>query len=537
MDKKQDIGAAIKEKLSGYAQATANAESIWDNVAAELDNQSSDREPLPFWLKTGSGLLIVVAVVFGVWYFALDTTTYNPETPAEFTDANQLNSEDKNGNPDDNSTAVTPIVNSKDSQKKNAKASLQAGNIESDSTSTVVANSENESTNKTAAGSKVNPTSAETQTVVNQSTVSQSAITKKNSIGLSKQQDATSGVPLNTGSSADTQITGSNPQNKSTTIANKSTLKISSTTKKGPPRGYYVWNKSTLREQGLAQTAEKPIVLLESQEYEYATELPAAPYSSGSKNKKTKAMRLMERELKKEEVLDYKWTIGPIIAPTSYGSLTKGSMLDARLEDNPREGETNLSYGIRIKNQFAKKSALRFGVNRINLGYNTQNFQVNIIDDIVNIYQLTGIDPATEIQNGAVPLSPQATAFFNSNDVVGIQQDISYLEFPLEYEYALINSRFGANLIGGSSLIVLNENSIFAVSEAGERLNVGTSNNLTSLGYTLNLGVGLEYEISKRIQFSVDPIFKMQLNSPENTSVNNFKPYYFGIYSGLSFKF
>lgn len=234
---------------------------------------------------------------------------------------------------------------------------------------------------------------------------------------------------------------------------------------------------------------------------------------------------------------NWRWSVGAVVAPTTYGSLTKGSMLDARLENNPREGETNLSYGLQIKNQMNRNSALRFGINRVNLGYNTQNFQVNIIDNVVNIYQLTGIDPGTEIQQGGIPLNPNATEFFNSNDVVTIDQDISYLEIPVEYQYSFINNRFGANFIGGASLIVLDDNRIFAVNDLGQSVAVGKSSNLTNLGYTLNFGLGLKYDISKHFQLNLDPMLKIQMNSPENTSVNNFRPYFFGIFSGLHFKF
>jgi hypothetical protein len=107
----------------------------------------------------------------------------------------------------------------------------------------------------------------------------------------------------------------------------------------------------------------------------------------------------------------------------------------------------------------------------------------------------------------------------------------------VEYQYSFINNRFGANFIGGASLIVLDDNRIFAVNDLGQSVAVGKSSNLTNLGYTLNFGLGLKYDISKHFQLNLDPMLKIQMNSPENTSVNNFRPYFFGIFSGLHFKF
>ena len=65
---------------------------------------------------------------------------------------------------------------------------------------------------------------------------------------------------------------------------------------------------------------------------------------------------------------------------------------------------------------------------------------------------------------------------------------------------------------------------------------LGPANNLNSVSFTTNVGVGFDYKINKRLKFNVEPMFKYQLNPYSDSSVD-FKPYYIGIYSGLSFKF
>ena len=364
---------------------------------------------------------------------------------------------------------------------------------------------------------------------------------KENSVNtnvatLSSKQNAVNATERNA-----SEATGLSTQSgtKTTTAATNTGIKAQSEqTAKGayPARGYYAWPKNTTKP--IDVDASVYATQNEIKTGEQASELPIVQLEEPKKKiKKSKEFRAFERAINLEEMTNWRWSVGAVVAPTTYGSLTKGSMLDARLENNPREGETNLSYGLQIKNQMNRNSALRFGINRVNLGYNTQNFQVNIIDNVVNIYQLTGIDPGTEIQQGGIPLNPNATEFFNSNDVVTIDQDISYLEIPVEYQYSFINNRFGANFIGGASLIVLDDNRIFAVNDLGQSVAVGKSSNLTNLGYTLNFGLGLKYDISKHFQLNLDPMLKIQMNSPENTSVNNFRPYFFGIFSGLHFKF
>ena len=65
---------------------------------------------------------------------------------------------------------------------------------------------------------------------------------------------------------------------------------------------------------------------------------------------------------------------------------------------------------------------------------------------------------------------------------------------------------------------------------------IGEANNLNNMSYSTNLGIGLEYKLSKSLNFNFDPMFKYQLNAFSNDA-GNFKPYILGIYSGLSYRF
>ena len=65
---------------------------------------------------------------------------------------------------------------------------------------------------------------------------------------------------------------------------------------------------------------------------------------------------------------------------------------------------------------------------------------------------------------------------------------------------------------------------------------LGEANNLSSISFTTNIGVGLNYQFSEKLMFNIEPMFKYQLNPYTDSSVD-YKPYYIGIYSGLSFKF
>lgn len=567
MDKKQDIGAAFKQRLEGLNQGPSDSAALWEQIASQLEAEGTQPKGMPFWLKSGLAVLIVGITTFGIWKFTNSSDTALPENSevtqnntetgdTSVTTTSPNNKDNKQSIPvaaqDAETVAETTDTAAEDNTLESAAQQNSIINKEKTAvTATTTVNKNNSEENKTATQTKITDNtkvqSAVASGVQNRSNDNTTVATlktsgsKENSVNtnvatLSSEQNAVNATERNASAA-----TGLSTQSgtKTTTAATNTGIKAQTEqTAKGayPARGYYAWPKNTTKP--IDVDASVYATQNEIKTGEQASELPIVQLEEPKKKiKKSKEFRAFERAINLEEMTNWRWSVGAVVAPTTYGSLTKGSMLDARLENNPREGETNLSYGLQIKNQMNRNSALRFGINRVNLGYNTQNFQVNIIDNVVNIYQLTGIDPGTEIQQGGIPLNPNATEFFNSNDVVTIDQDISYLEIPVEYQYSFINNRFGANFIGGASLIVLDDNRIFAVNDLGQSVAVGKSSNLTNLGYTLNFGLGLKYDISKHFQLNLDPMLKIQMNSPENTSVNNFRPYFFGIFSGLHFKF
>ena len=116
-----------------------------------------------------------------------------------------------------------------------------------------------------------------------------------------------------------------------------------------------------------------------------------------------------------------------------------------------------------------------------------------------------------------------------------IDQTFGYIEIPLELEYALINKRFGLNLIGGFSTLFLSDNAIYTESDSG-RTFLGEATNLNNTSYSGNFGLGLRYGVSKKLDLNVEPLMKYQMNS-FNKTAGEFKPFFIGVYTGLSIKF
>lgn len=242
-----------------------------------------------------------------------------------------------------------------------------------------------------------------------------------------------------------------------------------------------------------------------------------------------------ERAIKREAAITYKWGVSPYISSINYGSLTKGSSIDNRQENNPREAISTTGYGIKLEFALSEKSSIRAGFGIAPLRYQTDNFQINISNNTVNIFELAGVSPE-EVSQGATTTAPEALAFFNENNIASIIQDISYLEIPIDYQYRFINKRIGLSINPGVNILLLNDNSLSAIATNNSILEVGQETSLRDLSFALNLGISSYYNISKSWRFNIEPIFTYQLN-PYTTTIGNFRPFYIGFQFGSSYKF
>ena len=114
-------------------------------------------------------------------------------------------------------------------------------------------------------------------------------------------------------------------------------------------------------------------------------------------------------------------------------------------------------------------------------------------------------------------------------------QQLGYLEVPMELNYRLLDNKFGINVIGGVSSLFLLDNAVSL--ESNELVTeMGAANNVNDVSFSTNIGLGLDYKINNALKINLEPMFKYQLNTFNNTS-GEFRPYTIGVYSGLRFQF
>ena len=144
------------------------------------------------------------------------------------------------------------------------------------------------------------------------------------------------------------------------------------------------------------------------------------------------------------------------------------------------------------------------------LNYSSQGATINVQD-------ITATNGIQTVQNGA------------------ITQQMNYLEIPFELSYKVLDKKFGIQFISGFSTLFLNNNELMVVSE-NFSAELGKANNLNTIHFSTNVGVGFKYRFWRSFQANFEPTFKYQINTFSSND-GGFRPYIIGLYSGVSYRF
>ncbi len=227
-----------------------------------------------------------------------------------------------------------------------------------------------------------------------------------------------------------------------------------------------------------------------------------------------------------KDVLNGKLTVATIFAPIYINSFGDGSGINSQFKGNSTSGNSSYSYGVKVAYELNSKFSVQSGVNLINLGYTTNGIYVTPGVSVVGFSNLSS-DPI---------LSKSET--ISSKDVENsgsLNQVFGYIEIPIEVKYNIVSGKFGVNLIGGFSTLLLNNDEVFVETNNFSQ-SLGSSNTLRSINFSGNVGLDVDYSIHKNLYINVSPMFKVQTNT-FSKNAGSIQPYYLGIYTGLNYKF
>ncbi|MGY5851227.1 hypothetical protein [Salegentibacter sp. F14] len=235
-------------------------------------------------------------------------------------------------------------------------------------------------------------------------------------------------------------------------------------------------------------------------------------------------------------------SLSTFAAPIVYDKFGKGNSIDPQFAGNPSNPNLTMAYGINVSYQVSEKLKIRSGIGKVAMSYDIQDI---IFSAAIIPHDIASIDYSPEGSNFQIQGNSQRDSYSSIENTFApenasisrlgkINQRFGYIEIPLELEYKLIDRKIGLNIIGGGSSLILEENTLL-LSANNQSAHIGEANNINDLSFSTNIGFGINYKLTQRLKLNLEPIFKYQINTFENTE--NLQPYYFGVYSGLSFKF
>jgi hypothetical protein len=479
MNDKKHIDRIFQERFKDFEVTPNNA--VWENIEAQLNQKKKKRRAIPVWWRyAGAAALFLLFLTLGNLYFN--------------------NTGKKNTNQVVDTEKIRSIDNSENLNNTETKIATQNSNTE-----------------KTT--EEINSKNQEQNIISNKTRVTESS-------NLANTNDS---------------------KNKPNLISNRKRGDLKTSSKEEKNNNTAI-SKNNNEANNVIIDEEKAQKLINNSSQKNTTVTETNNEKTETKNSKTEenqnaiedALNKTKDIIEEENKLN-RWSVAPNVAPVYFNTLGEGSSIDQQFNSNSKTGEVNMSYGINATYAINKKLSVRSGINKVNLGYNTNN---------VVVFQSVGASSSTgflaNIDSGsgnkADNLSVISGETFNPDKTpqaittTSINQSLGYIEVPLEIEYALINKKLGINVIGGFSSLFLNNNDLFSESENGSKTLLGRANNINKVSYSANFGLGFNYEVSKKIDFNLEPIFKYQMNTFNNTS-GDFKPYFIGVYTGFAIKF
>tara|TARA_R110002049_G_scaffold2365_3_gene17289 strand:- start:2445 stop:4031 length:1587 start_codon:yes stop_codon:yes gene_type:complete len=528
MSDKKHIDRLFQESFKDFEATPSDA--VWENIEAQLNQKKKKRRVIPIWWRyAGVAALLLLLLTVGINYFNTDDNTQTNQIVDTENNTSTEQNDESNGfdtlkkadgvithdnTLNDNSNEVNEAVANTNSEKDDLQKSSQDQNILSD---------------------KIN---ASKESAVAETSASQSENERRGHTNLSSKEK--SNIKNSALKTENKTVIASNTEKEKS--ADKSIQNKEDESLIDKNEASRILNAASKNNTGIAQKNSSK----EEEKSESVVEEKAKDNSLTIEEAINKTEDIIE-----EEKLN-RWSIAPNAAPVYFNTLGEGSSIDPQFNGNSKTGELNMSYGISASYAVNKKLSIRSGVNRVNLGYNTNN---------VVIFQSLGVSSSSkalrnvDIASGSNNVSDAFSNGSNENLSIisgeglstkvspgsfstntSINQALAYVEVPIEIQYNLSNKKFGVNVIGGFSSFFLSDNKIYSEAESGSRTFLGEATNINKVSYSANFGLGLNYPVSKKIDLNLEPMFKYQINTFNNTS-GDFQPFFIGVYTGFAIKF
>ena len=511
MSERKNIDRLFQEKFKDFE---ANpAEEVWGDIASKLEEKKRKRV-IPFWWKL-SGVAALLLVGFLITESVLNEDMAVPKNSVVHEETPKPN----------NQSSGNAAESDKNKSGEKSKDNPVVTNDSSSENSGIQNNNSNNIIDKKIRVNHSKSSVAETKTARHRSL--------KNKLQAKESKDSLGKIHTEKGENPianHNAKVGDFPEEQ--TIAQNNN-------KQKPVNADSNTNTKNLNLDALKGNKDDKAIVAETDKKVNDT----ASKTTVAQNALEELLNKKDGKPEKESKLN-RWQLTSNVAPIFLGSTANGSPIDSTLVNNGKSYNTGIGFGLGVSYAVNKKLTVRTGMNKFNMSYNTNDivYFADIESRGLKNVKASAEGAMIHIESSNIPapavsettLLPFENSFVHKNKGY-INQEMGYLEMPLEVTYALVDKRFGLKIIGGFSTLFLQDNEVSVVS--GDRSTfLGEASNLNDVHFSTNIGLGLKYGFLKSFEFNVEPTFKYQINTFSNDA-GNFKPYLFGIYSGISYKF
>jgi hypothetical protein len=501
--KKDPIDSLFEEKLKDYGELPG--EKVWKSIEHSLDQKKNSRRILPIWWKLGGAAAVLAALLYLLGPGLPVTETM--EDPVTNTDDTRSASPEIDSGPGQEFIAPKPPLENEVSSAADKPETKPANDLQS----------------------QKNPRRTNTELPVNENQIADKENANDRAPGRTNR-DRLAGAQQNDSPAQPSENDPDNVLTAEAQLAHNRTQENTSDRQTDPADT----EAKRVQNSALKQPGEEQIAV------------------AGDKDESSEGKSIYDAiaESEEEKVVDVanngpKWSVGPKVAPVYFNSFGEGSPIHSNFAANSKSGNVNLSYGLSISYDLTPKLSIRSGIHKVDYGYDTNDITFSPTLAATSGQQLTTINYTLSSRNLVVRNTSQAklaqdvleaevSAEFAFLDGRMVQQ-FGYVEVPLELNLSLVDRKLGLNLIGGLSSLFLIDNSVRLESN-GNAMEMGEANNLNAMNFSTNIGIGVEYEVTPRLQLNLEPVFKYQLNT-FSASAGTFNPYSIGVYSGINFRF
>lgn len=207
------------------------------------------------------------------------------------------------------------------------------------------------------------------------------------------------------------------------------------------------------------------------------------------------------------------------------------------------DGMMNAGGGLKLTVSTGKRLSIQTGVLYSRLGQTTTETSSPV--------RTAAFAPSTGAPRMATPLGNVKTqrkpvAYRSSEAIVlnsmaanaeeSLEQVFGTLEIPLFVRYKLNNNKISFSILGGFSGNFIVDNKVYLKTAEDKEL-LGSTEDIRNFNMSTDLGLGVEYPVSRKVKIMIEPGFKYYLQSLSRNELIDFKPYMFTLSTGIGIEF